>query len=292
MVYDYGGSVVHPYLGRIVLKKLNGSGAVSVGTQIVVPHAAAMPRNPVNNSYYTGVNSSGFTSGNNEGKRTPSCTITTLAQNSFLTANNINSFIMTLNGNGDTDTWSILLDDLYNPLVYDGAKCASIQIRQQSMGGPIALSMAFLCQYGDSQNPGTLYPLTTFSSTTIQAGQTMDVTQVQYAGTADLVQSLAVDLVRPQGYVMYDDGTFFANGIASGMFGGDVTISQSTKYTATPGTSITINIGSTGNGISCAGLVLLNEFIQDMTMAPRTRVSQYSLYDSASGGNPFVITAL
>jgi hypothetical protein len=120
----------------------------------------------------------------------------------------------------------------------------------------------------------------------------MDVTQVQYAGTADLVQSLAVDLVRPQGYVMYDDGTFFANGIASGMFGGDVTISQSTKYTATPGTSVTINIGSVGNGISCAGLVLLNEFIQDMTMAPRTRVSQYSLYDSVSGGNPFVITAL
>jgi len=160
------------------------------------------------------------------------------------------------------------------------------------MGGPIALSMAFLCQYGDSQNPGTLYPLTTFSSTTIQAGQTMDVTQVQYAGTADFVQSLAVDLVRPQGYVMYDDGTFFANGIASGMFGGDVTISQSTKYTATPGTSVTINIGSVGNGISCAGLVLLNEFIQDMTMAPRTRFSQYSLYDSVSGGNPFVITAL
>lgn len=300
MSYNYGGDVVHPYLGRVVLKKLDGGGPVSVGTQVVIPHAAAMPRNPQNISYYTGVNSSAYVSGDNQGKKTPSCTITTVANAAFLTAANLNSLIMYIstgsysatNDKGNTDTWSILLDDLYNPLVYDGAKCASIQLRQQSTGGPIAISLAFLCQYGDSENDGSLYPLTTFTSSSIEAGQIMDVTQVSWASTADKVQSLDVNLVRPQGYVFYDDGTRYAAGIASGMFGGDLTISQSTKYSTTPTTGFTLNIGTTGNGISCAGLTKLNEYVQDLTMAPRTRVSQYSLYDSTNGGNPFTITAL
>ena len=293
MTYDYGGSVIHPYLGQIMLKKIAGSGAVTVGTQINIPHAAAMPRNPVNNSYYTGINSSAYTSGNNEGKRTPSVTITTVAQASWFTAANINSLIMTLDSYGNTDTWGIGLYDGNTTRVYDGAKCAQIQIRQQATGGPISVSIAFLCQYGDSQNPQTLYTQTSFTPPSVPpAGQVFDLTQVGWTTTANLIQSFALNIVRPQGYVMYDDGTFFAAGIASGMFGGDLTVTQSVLNTEYISSGFTLNIGAVGtSGISCAGLTLLDEAVTDVTMSPEMIVSQYSLYDQSAGGNPFVITS-
>src|ERR1700722_13136605 len=127
----YGGNVVKPYLGRIALKKLAGAGPVTEGTQITIPHASAQPRNPLNTTYLSGINSSGFLSGDVAGKRTPSCAIATVVKtSSFFTANLLNSLILSTDANGDTDVWAILLDDLYAADVYDAAKCAGLHLRQ------------------------------------------------------------------------------------------------------------------------------------------------------------------
>src|SRR5580658_1844517 len=96
----YGGNVVKPFLGRVVLKKLSGAGPVAAGTQITIPHASAQPRNPMNISYLMGINSTGFPSGDVQGKRTPSCTITTVVKtSSYFTANLMNSLILSADAN-------------------------------------------------------------------------------------------------------------------------------------------------------------------------------------------------
>ena len=289
----YGGNVVKPFLGRVVLKKLSGAGPVSVGTQIVIPHASALPRNPLNTTYLTGINSSGFTSGDVQGKRTPSCTLSTVVKTaSFFTASFLNSLIMATDGNGDTDVWAILLDDTYAPDVYDGAKCAGVQIRQFAHGGPIAVSMAFLAMYGDNENPGTAFAATGFTSSVVDPGTVTDVTKVQYGGTADLVQSLAIDLTRPQAYVFYDDGTPFPAGIASGVFTGSMTLTQSVKYAASWNSSGTVNIGTTGAGVALTAQVNRQEDVKDFTGNNRSIVRTYMLYDAATGGSPLAVTAL
>jgi hypothetical protein len=289
----YGGSVVKPYLGRVVMKKLAGSGPIAVGTQVVIPHASVFPRNPKNNSYLTGVNSAGAVSGDVPGKKTPSLTLTSVVRaTSFFTANFVNSLILATDSNGDSDTWGIYLDDKYLPLTYDGSKCAALRVQQISQGGAIALSMAFLSMYGDSENPGTIFVPTTFTSTAIDNGAATDITKVSYGGTADLVAAIDLNYVRPQGYVYYDDATLFPAGIASGIFTGSAEITQSLKYAASWNTSGTINLGATGAGVSLAHLVKLDEDMRDMTIANRYVKRALSLYDSASGGMPVTATAM
>jgi hypothetical protein len=255
----YGGSVVKPYLGRIVMIKLAGAGPLAVGAIVVIPYASAFPRNPKNNSYLTGVNSAGAVSGDVPGKKSPSLTLTTVVKTaSFFTAAFLNSLILATDANGDTDTWAILLDDKYLPLVYDGSKCAGVRLQQISQGGPMALSLAFVSVYGDSENPGTVFPATTFTATSVDAGQATDVSKITYGGTADLVAMLDLNLVRPQGHVFYDDGTLFPAGVASGIFAGSAEITQSLKFASSWGTSGTVKIGTVGAGVNIALLAKLD----------------------------------
>lgn len=288
----YGGNVVKPYLGRVALKKLAGAGPISVGTQITIPNASASPRNPLNTAYLTGVNSSGYPSGAVAGKRTPSCTLTTVVKTgSFFTADLINSLILATDSNGDTDVWAILLDDLYAPQVYDGAKCAGIHLRQYARGGPIALSFGFTSMYGDGENPGTLFGPTGFSSSVEDAGPATDITKVSYGGTADLVSAFAMDLVRPQSYVFYDDGTEFPAGIASGIFTGTMAVTQSVKYSASWSDSGVINIGQGGAGVAITAHVNRKQDVKEFKTDSRTVVRTYQLYNS-SGGSPLSVAAL
>ena len=289
----YGGNVVKPFLGRVALKKLSGAGPVAAGTQITIPHASAQPRNPVNVTYLAGINSSGFPSGNVAGKRTPSCTITSVVKtSSFFTANLLNSLILSTDSNGDTDVWAILLDDLYAADVYDGAKCTGVHLRQFAKGGPMALSLSFVSMYGDNENPGTTFAATTFASSSVDPGPVTDVTKVTYGGTADLVQSFAMDLLRPQSYVVYDDGTQFPAGIASGVFSGVMTLTQSVKYAASWGSSGSISIGQTGAGVAITADVNLKQDIKEFKADSRTIVRSYQLFDSAGGGAPVTIAAM
>ena len=288
----YGGNVVKPFLGRVALKKLSGAGPVTVGTQITIPHASAQPRNPTNVSYLTGINSSGYPSGNVAGKRTPSCTITTVVKtSSFFTANLLNSLILLIDANGDSDVWAILLDDLYAADVYDGAKCAGVHLRQFAKGGPMALSLAFVSMYGDNENSGAIFPATTFTSSSGDPGPITDVTKVTYGGTADLVQSFSMDLMRPQSYVFYDDGTLYPAGVATGVFTGSMTLTQSVKYAASWGSSGSIEIGQTGAGIAITADLSLKQDVKDFKADSRTVVRSYQLFDSG-GGAPVTVIAM
>jgi hypothetical protein len=292
----YGGNVVKPFYGRVVFKKIFGSGPFSTGTQIVIPFASAGPRNPRNIQYLTGVNASGFVTGDVPGRRTPSVTVSTVLKQSFLTADFLNSLIMSVDSNGDTDVWAVLLDDGFQPETYDGAKCAGIQLQQSAQGGPIGMTIGMISQYGwvngANENTGALFPATTFTSTTTDAGQAEDVTKVNWSGTADLVSGFSCNLVRPQSYIFYDDQTLSPSGVASGMFTGNLTTVQSTKYTVTPGTSATLDIGITGFGISCDILVNKDNDVREFTMANRMQQSTFTLFDVSAGGNPFTISAL
>jgi hypothetical protein len=297
MTYSgYGGSVVKPFYGRVVFKKIYGSGPFTLGSQVVIPFASAQPRNPRNIAYLTGVNASGYVTGDVPGRRTPSLTVSTVLKQSFMTAALFNSLLMAVDANGDTDVWAILLDDLFQPETYDGAKCAGIQLQQSAQGGPIGMTMGFISQYGwvdgANENTGALYGPTTFTSTSTDAGEAEDVTKVSWAGTADLVSGFSMNLVRPQNYIFYDDQTLSPSGVASGMFTGNLTTVQSTKYSVTPGTSATLNIGIATHGLACSILVKKDGDIRDFNMANRMQASTYTLYDSGAGGNPLVIAAL
>lgn len=297
MAFDYGGNTRKTVYGRVVLKKISGAGPVAVGTQFVIPHATAQLRNPDNNSYLTGVNSSGAISGDVPGKRTPSVVIATVIKtSSFFTAALIESLILAVDGNGDTDVWGILCDDLVQPETYDGSKCASIQIRQHSQGGPMTLQMAFLSMYGTMmgtpENPGTLFPPTTFAATTIDAGTVTDVTKITYGNTADQTLSFAMDMLRPQAYVFYDDGTIFPAGIASGVFRGNMVLTQNVNYTQTPSSAATVNIGQTGAGVSFSNLVKRDEDARPFTTGNRIVTRTFSLYDQTNGGIPVTVSAM
>jgi hypothetical protein len=211
---------------------------------------------------------------------------------SFFTANLLNSLILSTDSNGDTDVWSVLLDDLYLADVYDGAKCAGVHLRQFAKGGPMAVSLSFVSMYGDNENPGTIFSGTTFSSSTTDPGPVTDVTKITYGGTADLVQSFSMDLLRPQSYVFYDDGTQFPAGVASGVFTGVMTLTQSVKYSASWGSSGSISIGQTGAGVAITADVSLKQDVKDFKADSRTIVRSYQLYNSASGGAPVAITAM
>lgn len=288
----YGGNVVKPFLGRIALKKLAGAGPIAAGTQVTIPHASAQPRNPLNTTYLSGINSSGYASGDVAGKRTPSCTIATVVKaSSFFSADLLNSLILATDSNGDTDVWAILLDDLYSADVYDGAKCAGVHLRQFAKGGPMALTLAFVSMYGDSENPGTLFSNTTFSGSSGDAGPITDVTKVTYNGTADLVQSFSMDLIRPQSYIFYDDGTPFPAGIASGVFNGAMALTQSVKYALSWSTTGSVHIGQTGAGVAITADVSRKQDVRDFKGDSRTAVRTYQLYDSG-GGRPVTVTAL
>lgn len=292
MPVDYGGSVVKPYLGRIVLKKIAGAGPLAVGTQIVIAHGSAYPRDPENNAYFSGVNGSGAVSGDAPGKFTPSMTISAILKLNMWTASIVSSLILATDAAGDSDVWAILLDDAFDPGVYDGCKFAALRIQQVAQGGGIALTLAALCMYGKNKNPGTLFPATTFTSTSVPGGQVIDVTKVAYGGTADLVNSIDINFVRPQAHVFYDDTTRHPLGITSGIFTGSATIVQSLKYASSWNTSGTLQIGSTGAGVSLAFLVKRDEDIDDMTIANRYRQRIYSLYDSSTGGMPVAASAM
>jgi len=289
----YGGNVVKPFLGRVVIKKLSGPGPVDAGTQITIPHASAQPRNPMNVTYLSGINSSGYISGDVAGKRTPSCTVTTVVKtSSFFTANLLNSLILSTDSNGDTDVWAVLLDDLYDPDVYDGAKCSGVHLRQFARGGAMAVSISFISMYGDNENPGTIFSGTTFTSSSVDPGPITDVTKISYGGTADLVQSFSMDLLRPQSYIFYDDGTQFPAGVASGVFNGSMTLTQSVRYSESWISSGSINIGQTGAGVAITADVNLKQDVKDFKADSRTIVRTYQLYDSAGGGAPVTVSAM
>ncbi len=288
----YGGGVVKPYLGRVVLKKLAGAGPVATGTQIVAPHAAARPRNPSNTVYLTGINSAGYPSGSVAGKRTPSCVITTVVKtSSFFSANLVNSLILAVDGGGNTDVWSILLDDLYQPAIYDGAKCVLFRLQQSARGGAMNLTLGFNAMYGDSENPGTLFTPTVFSSGAGDPGQVTDVTKVSLAGEADLVQGFTLELRRPQSWVNYDDGGLFPAGISSGVLTGTLTLTQGVKFSATWGSSAAINIGQTGAGVSISAALSGIQDVREFQQDSRTVVRSFQLFNP-SGAAPISVSAL
>jgi hypothetical protein len=288
----YGGNVVKPFLGRIVLRKLAGAGPLAAGAQVALAHAGASPRNPTNSTLLTGISGRDFPAGVVAGKRSPGVAITTVVRASAdFTADLFNSLILSTDAGGDTDVWSILLDDLHTQEVWDGARCAGLQLRQTSRGGPVAMRLTFSCMYGESENPGTVYPITTFSPGVASAGPATDVTRVSFGGSADLVAGFSLDLKRPQTHVYYDDGTMFPAGVASGPLTGQVSITQSVKRSTAWADVGQVQFGGSGAGVALSFQLDLKEDVRDFQLENRMSVRSYQLL-SRDGSPPITASAL
>jgi hypothetical protein len=288
----YGGNVVKPFLGRVVLRKLAGTGPMAAGIQVVLAHCGATPKNPTNSTLLAGINGRDFPAGVVAGKRSPTLAITAVVRAGIdFTADLINSLMLSTDGYGDTDVWAVLLDDLNTQEVWDGARCTELQLKQAAKGGPVALRIGFACMYGESENPGTAFPLTTFSAGTSAVGSATDVTKIAFGGGADLVSAFALDLRRQQTHIYYDDGTPFPSGISSGPLGGSVTLTQGVKRTASWDTAGSVNIGTAGAGVQLAFQLDLREDMRDFQAQSRVSVRTYQIL-SHDGSAPVTASAL
>jgi len=277
------------YLGSVILKKTAGSGSVTVGTQFVIPSAMISANNPVNTSFPALINSDSSIRNATLGKRTPNITITTMLKASFCSSALFNSLLFTSDANHDTDTYAVILvDGEGNVRQFLGSKCAGISIACQGIGGPISIQFSFLSQYGDNDGSAV-----TYTAATPDPGYLTPVSLVDFNSTADGVTAFSINLLRAQGYVFYLDGTLFSAYVASGMFSGSLTLSQSPRATTVPTTGCTIKLGTAGSGIQVASALVLNAFKRDMAASLGSISNSYSLVDLSTSGTgvPCVITS-
>lgn len=309
-----GVNVTHPFLGKIVLQKISGSGPMIAAAKVLVPTAKASPSNPLNNSYPGAVNASAFPSLKVYGKRSASVGLTANVKASWLNATLIESLLLATDTAGQTDYFSVLLDDNYNPRSYDYSRCTHLSLYQSGSGGPVMCEMGFLTRFGDNElhwliaNGGVLpdgetvvdVPLSGYTGFAPDAGLLDDVSTVDFGSpsTASLVRSWRLNLLRGQGYADFQDGSPWPKDIATGMFGGTLMIEQSPVAGAiVPGTTMTIRlhtrfIGSVsypkGLSINLALSQDTQQMDEDISMGNMVRT--YTLADLASGGCPVTVT--
>jgi hypothetical protein len=315
-----GVNVTHPFLGRIVLQKTGGTASgLPVGTLIVIPSARISPSNPLNNSYPGVINSTSYPSQKVCGKRTPSVALTANVKASWINSVLLQSLLLNTDGQGQTDRFSILLDDNYNPRTYDWCRCAHFSLYQTSQGGPIMCEIGFVARFGDSElhylaglAGGTTInmpsgevlidsaPLASYTPTVPDAGYLDDVSVVDFGSvpTMSLVRSWRLNILRGQGHVPFMDQVPWMADVASGMLGGTLMIEQSPVAAAVvPGTAATIRLhinrlGASSGPKALSISMLLSQDTQqlDQDISMGNMVRTFTLIDLAAGGNPISCT--
>ncbi len=262
---------------------------------VVIPTSLVRPRNPINNSYLPTANKSSFPSAKVLGKRRPSLTVSAHAKASWFTADLLNRLIMTLatDSNGDLNT-DVFACGLYQATanswrVFDGCKCSQIDISQE-LSGPISVVMSFPAIQDSSDTISLPATPTAFSISALNSdpGLAIPVSSTSWGGTATQVKSWRLSLVRGQAVQDSQNGTSFADGIASGMFSGVFTLEQSATADIIPTTSVAFQIGPASTGVKFT----LNLSEDDYTIEKGTgfamQSTTWSLFNVA-GGNPCTI---
>lgn len=283
--------VARDFLGYAAVKKISGSGAVSNGTQINIPAALVSPRNPVNIGYPGVINASAYPTVSIVGKKTPSISIATYIKSSWFTANFLNSLIVTVDSNYDSDLWSVAVtDESLVERVYDDCRCSMVRLAQSGIGGPISFEATFVATYGENEKsvPATFTDVTSGST-----GSLVDVAHVDFNSTATHVKSWELVLARTQAPQYFVDGTLYASCIASGPLGGSLTLSQSPNATTVPTTAFTARVFTAGDvpdgtKVTIACQTQLDELIRDHEPSLGVAVRNYSLIGLS--GIPVVIS--
>lgn len=283
--------VSRDFLGWAAIKKLEGSGPISTGTQVNIPAALVSPRNPENISIGSVINAANYPTVSIRGKKAPVITVQAPIKANWFSANLLNSLVMSLDSCYNTDLWSVAVaPDTGTPRVWDDCRCTSVSLSQDSVGGQINCTMQFVSIYGENEKTT---PTTFIAPSAPSSGSLVDVAHVDFNSTADFVKSWSLILSRDQTYVYEIDGTYYAAGIASGMFGGSLTLTQSPRATTVPSTSFTVRIYTAGDvpsgtkvTIACTGLLL--DTIRDHTPGLGFYIRSYALV--SMGGVPVTIS--
>jgi hypothetical protein len=275
--------------GSVILKKLAGSGILAVGTEILIPTAMVQPVNPKNNSYPGAINATDNESLKLLGNQTPAVSIRTFAKSSFLTANLLNSLLFSADAAGNTDKYAIQIKSQFRTRQYNLCRCAQIVEQQSASGGAVILDLAFAAIYGDSDSNDPS-PATFTTTPAPDGGSLIDKSQVKWNSTADQVKGHTLTLSRVQAPQFSDNGTLYAEEIASGPFSGSLMLTQSDTATTIPGSACTIQIGSAGAGVQFALNLNLDAPFTPQDFGFVMHNSGYKLFNS--GTVPVVITAL
>ncbi len=120
----------------------------------------------------------------------------------------------------------------------------------------------------------------------------MGVSAVDWAGTADQVQSWKLTLNRVQRWIAYEDGTLYCADVASGGFSASLVLVQSPTCNVSPSASATLNLGSTGAGVGFSMLLSADGDQQPQTLEFGRKRRAFTAIDLAAGGNPVTISPL
>lgn len=289
-------------VGYVLMKKTAGGATPAVGTQLLIPVIATQPRNPLNNQYPQGVNKSMFTTNLIKGTKTPSIAFQSYLKTSYVTPAFLTSLIDSFDTNQDSDTWAIYLNDgtqsaTWSNRIFDGCKCAAMQIAHSKAAGGTTIECAFLAQTASGSTSFTLTGLNP------DAGEFFNSSQVDYGGlfnidgsglagsTADFVRGWRLNLMHGQAYNMYSNGTLDPAAVSSGKYGGTVQLEQTPLYAISPSSSFVVRIGPSGSpAVTATCLVNLDEDVYDVAGGFGTLLRTYTLYDNSAGGNPCVFS--
>jgi hypothetical protein len=224
--------------------------------------------------------------------KTPSATIVAYAKTSWFTAGLLNNLIMNLDSNGQATEYNMMVSDATLPRIYWGGKCSRINMSRLAGSRMLQVTMDFLFMGGDNQYPAGVTLPTFTAPSAPDVGELVDVGAVTFANTATTVQSWSLTLMRGSAW-RYDDNSqsVFPTGIASGMFGGIFSMDQSPLGTI-PSTGVTIDIGSIGAGVSIQLALSEDNTVLPQRAAVGNETTSWTLYNSATGLSPIIISPL
>lgn len=289
--WDFGG------VGSAILKKTAGSGAFTNAAQVSIPFAQVNPTHPDNVLYPRMGNVSQNLSVAFQGNYTPAVTLRSYFKPSWFTLNLLKSLILQVDGTTlATDQWAMQIKSQYRTRKFSKGRCTGVRILQQpfqvnQQPTPIIVDIGMIFCYGDHGGAPQDPSPPTFSAAATDAGQLTHKGQIVWTG-ADQVRGMDLAMTREQGYVFEDDGTLNAVDIATGFFGGGLALPQSSTFTTTPSSTVTVAIGA-----AAAGVQFVCALNRDSLYIPQDAgfvmsMTGYTLASLSDGAIPVVATAL
>lgn len=282
-------------VGSVIVKKTLGGGPFTLNSQVTIPTPIVQPFKPLNTTYLQAINAAQGTSLSVAGNQTPAIALRSYYKPSWGTAAFLKSLVEYVDPTTYyTDQFAIQVKSQYRTRKFSKGRCTGVTITHTKQGnqpGPIIVDMGFVFVYGDLGGAPDDPSPPTFSAAATDAGQATNAGQVAFA-TATQAKSFQLQMNRVQEYQFSDNGTLFADDIATGPPDGGLALVQSDSYTAAPTTTETISLGAAAAGVAIAlNLDLFNPFTPQDTGFVRYN-SGFKLANLSTGGCPFAFTAL
>lgn len=289
------------FLGGGSLLKTAGQNSFAplAGAQIDIP-GTYDPNNPDNWTYPPMLNAAAGQVNGVRGKLTPFFTIVS-CWGTWLTAAILNDLLggsaSWLDSFFDTSEYAL---NMHEPVlgnrIFEGGKCAGVDITYNAAGGPIAVAFHFPAIFGD--NAGSLPSFAAYQTFAGEFYNTSNVSLTDLSGTAfDQMDTTTISLVRAQQQQQYSDGTLNPTAVTSGATGGVVTVVQSKTYQVeTPVNGLTFTIGGSGTGVRIRTKLNRDNQRAPFQVGRSSWLKQFSIVDFTAvafggGGYPYSIDA-